>query len=314
MDATVLPSTPEGVVDERVLDERLLDERSEVAWDFLVEELRPPALAPLLEILDTQDRYPTRQHVTYKEKRVLMWRVWPVLHVLRFCGEQEVLKMAVVSKHFKTAAYSILEEIARIKMTRFEKGGYTNFINEFAAFGQLEQHIAKFGRLSFMVDETLIDRDDMLLLYNTFQVTSKQESGPHCGLTPLAEFEWKARGFVHFQKYLQTCILLPMSKRSRFSYYFKAWKAVLDVLTLNFQLLKIRAWPVSILRDFMKRSVRIRTKYLRPSVEFSAHILFLLSSAWTGRGKSVFKRCPARTSCASPSTFSCTTRRTRRRA
>ena len=266
MPPTLEEVADECVVDECVVDECVGDERSEVGWDFLVEEFRPPALPPLLQILDTQDRFPVRRHVTYKEKRVLLWRVWPVLHVLRFCGEREVLKMAVVSKQFKTAAYSVLEQIAHIKMTRFEKSGYVNFINEFAAFGQLEQHIATFGRLSFMLDEALMDRDDMLLLYNTFQVTSKQERSPNCGLTPLAEFEWKARGFVHFKEYLQTCISLPMSKRERFPYYFKAWKAALDVLTLNFQLLKIRAWPVLILRDFIARSVRIRTKSPCPAL------------------------------------------------
>lgn len=279
--------------------EEEVDGCSEVAWDFLAEEFRPPSTAPLLEILGTEERFTPRLHVTYKEKKVLLWRVWPIANILRFCGEQDVLKMAVVSKQFKAAAYATLEQIARIKMTRFEKSGYIKFINEFAAFGQLEQHVATFGRLGFVLNDALMDREDMLLLYNTLQVTSKKESSPHCGLTPLAEFEWKARGFVHFQEYLQSYISLPLANRQRFSYYYRAWKGALDVLTLNFQLLKIRAWPVSIVRDFLRRSVRVCTKspssnLVLPHVLFS-HVSFLLRSACTRHGTSCSGTCLVRT-------------------
>lgn len=232
---------------------------SEFLCEDMVCEVRPRPLPLLFQVLGTEDTFSRRYRVTSARKDVLVWRDWSVLNILHFCNEDDLKKLAVACRLLKNAVYSTLETLAQYKILHLEKTNTMNFINDFAAFGQLQRHITKFGKQSLKADAyTLLPDDELLLLYSALQARASTES--RAGLSKLAESKWSTDGFVHFKEYVRMCVLGTMDRQQQFLLCFGAWKAILDVFALNFQLIKVRAWSPRILRDFTVKNVRNRSK------------------------------------------------------
>ena len=228
-------------------------------WQMLAPEWRPtPApVSHLLAILGTADSFTTRYRLSTKNKQLLIWRQWPGWLILSFCDKPSLLQMSLVSKQFLDTVYSTLEKIASSRLHRLASGGVIKWIDEFAAFEQLKLHTASFGSSAYKeVDGSQMSSGDTLLLFRELQLSSKRETGPGRGLAKLAEFEWTKQGFEHFRKYLHDSVASDMSIQKTYVYALHAWNTILDVLTLNYQVLKIRAWGAGAVKRFIVKSVR----------------------------------------------------------
>lgn len=246
---------------DTVLDGDAMSDTNEGLWDILIPDLRPQPLPPFLQVLGTEDTYHRRYRVTSKHKDLLLWRKWPVLHILIFCQEADLKKLAIACKLFKNAVYSTLEAIAQYKISHLETHGVMHFINEFALFDKVEEHIAKYDKQSLMVDQhSLLSDDEAWLLYNDLRPALKVN--PSGGMTTLAVSKWTNQGYAHFKRYLGVRVLETVDLQKKFVLCFDAWKSILDVFALNFQVIKIRAWSAYIVKDFTMKSVCKPTKSL----------------------------------------------------
>jgi hypothetical protein len=93
----------------------------------------------------------------------------------------------------------------------FTESCHTLFVDVFAAFGQLEAHVAKFGKHAFLLEQQQVQQQvvypDMLLPEEDMRILYKELTMASTGLEPLTESTWKKYGLLLVAK--SECFTVP---------------------------------------------------------------------------------------------------------
>jgi hypothetical protein len=189
--------------------------------------------------------------------KFLTFTEWPIKIILDFCNQNSLRKLSCVSRVFRYTIDPLLEEIAVENLDEIMKTTVKPFVEAFAAFEKLEHHVQKFGVHAFLQQQVRekVVYTDMLLGEGDMRILHKSLASSTV-LGPLAHFAWCKYGFKHFKIYLEVLLTKSMTARKKKRLYNGAFLAVMDILTVEFQVQKITLWPVKLVKHFVSEEVR----------------------------------------------------------